>query len=172
MPVPGLLAAAGIAGQAGAGIAQIIGGNKIARDAQKNIDAYQRQDLSQNLADGLQLRTEAQEFQSETSDRTLANALDVLKQGGSFGNATALINQKLQSDQNITASIQKQRDRLDNLKLQESQNIRSLQENRENADLAGLGSQLQYGNQQKAQGIGTIGGAFGNLTKAASGGLF
>lgn len=171
MPLPAVLALAGAAVQAGTGIAQSISGGRTAREARDAINSYQRQDLT-NLAENLPLRTEAQQFQAQQQDQTLANVLNVLQQGGSFGNVTAITNQALTAKQNIAATIQQQRNRLDDLRLQEEQKVRQLQEQREIADLQGLGAQLQYGNQQRQQGLSAIGAAGGTLLKAAGGGLF
>ena len=171
MAIQAVLAAAGVVGGIGAGIAQITSGNKLARKAQNEIDTYQRQEFT-NLADTLSVRTEAQDFQGQQADKSLATQLDFLRQGGSFTNATAITNQSLQAKQEIAQTIQTQRNRLDELRVNEASKIRGLQEDREKSDLAGLGAQLRFGQQQKAQGIGAIGGAFGNLTKAAAGGAF
>lgn len=171
MPLPAVLAAIGIAGSAGAGIAQAISGGRLAREAQAALDSYQRQDLT-NLAESLPLRTDAQRFQAQQQDASLASVLNVLQQGGNFTAATSIANQSLQAKQSIAATIQGQQDKLDQLKLDEEIKIRGLRETREQNDLAGLGAQLQFGNQQRAQGISAIGNAFGTLANAASGGLF
>ena len=170
MPLP-LLAIAGAAGTAGAGIAQAISGGNLAREAQSALDSYQRQDLT-NAADNLVLRTDAQQFQAQQQDGSLASVLNVLQQGGNFTAANSVANQSLQAKQSIAATIQGQQDRLDQLKLEEEIRLRDLTERREESDLAGLGAQLQYGNQQRAQGLSAIGSAFGQLSTAAAGGLF
>lgn len=163
----GVGALAGVA----SGAQQAIQGGKTADQAQSDIDGYERQEF-RNLADDLKVRTEAQDFQADQTDRSLATQLDFLRQGGSFTNATAVTNQAIEAKQKISESIQNQRGRIDEAKLSEGQNIRGLVENRENADLAGLGAQLQYGNQQKAQGIQAIGSTIQNTALSAASGGF
>ena len=165
MPLP-LLAAVGLAGSAAAGIGQTISGISTANQARKAIDGYQRQDLT-NLAENLPLRTDAQEFQAQQQDSSLASILNALQQGGNFGGATGIANQALEAKQSIAAGIQTQQDRLDQLKLDEERRVRDLQESREQADLAGLGAQLRYGKQQTQQGIGALGQTFGTLATTA-----
>ena len=177
MPLPLIAAAVGAVGAGVSGAIQSSRGAKQAREAQSEINAFQRQDLT-NFADQLKVRTEAQDFQAEQSDQSLANVLDTLSQGGSFESATSLINSSLRAKKDIAATIQEQRNRIDQTRVQENQSIRSIQEARDNADLAGLGAKLQYGNQQRAQGQAAIGSAFGTLAKGAisaagaEGGLF
>ena len=170
MPLPLIAAAVGAVGSGISGAIQASRGRKQAREAQREIDAFQRQDLT-NFADQLQVRTEAQDFQAEQSDQSLANVLDTLQQGGSFESATSLANQSLKAKQNIAATIQQQRNKIDLVRQQENSAIRGIQENRDNANLAGLGAKLQFGNQQRAQGQAAIGGAFGTLLKAGISGL-
>ena len=171
MPLPAILAAAGAVGSAVSGLSQAGQGRRVAQDAQRALNNYQRQSFT-NAAQGLQVRTEGQEFQAAQTDRSLATNLDYLRQGGSFTNATALTNQALDAKANIAKTIEQQRNRVDQLKVQEEQNIRSLIEARERADLAGLGSQIQYGNQLRAGGIAAVGSGFGQLATAAAGGVF
>ena len=154
---------------AGIGVFQAVAGAKQAAEAKKNIDSYKRQDLT-DLSKTIKLRTEAQDFEAEQADRTLAGTLDVLRQGGSFTNATALANQAIESKRNIAKSIEQQRTRLDLLSLQERQNVRQLTEQRERDDLAGLGAQLASGQAQQAQGIAAIGSAALSAASGLSGG--
>ena len=150
---------------AGIGVFQAVSGAKQAAEAKSDINSYKRQDLS-DLSKTIKLRTESQDFEAEQTDRTLAGTLDVLRQGGSFTNATALANQAIESKRNIAKNIEQQRNRLDLLSLQERSNVRQLQEQRERDDLAGLGAQLASGQAQQAQGLSAIGSAA--LTAATS----
>lgn len=147
----------------------IVQGNKNANQGQADLDAYQRQEFT-NVADNLKVRTEAQDFQAQAIDRSLASQLDFLRQGGSYTNATSITNQAINAKQQIASTIQTQRNRIDEIRSQDDSRIRDLNEARENSDIAGLGAQIQYGNQQKQQGIAGIGSALSTLGTAFASG--
>ena len=150
---PFTIASLGIS--AATSVAQIISGDKTKRDAESQIDNYERQDLT-NLAENQQFRTDAQEFKAEQYDQGFANALDVLQSSGSLGNVGALLRQQTDAKKSIANDIASQRDRLDQSILAENQKIRGIQEGRENQELQGLGQQFGYGQQQSQQGYSAI----------------
>ena len=163
---PFTIAALGVS--AGTAVAGIIQGDKTARDAQKKIDGYERQDLT-NLAANQKINTEANDFKAQQYDQGFANALDVLQNSGSFGNVASLLNQQTNAKREIANDIQSQRNRLDDKILQENQTIRGIQEGRENQELQGLGSQFAYGKQQQQQGYGALAStAISGLSSAAN----
>ena len=164
MALPVVAAAVGIAGQIGTGIYQSIQGGKMAKQAQNDIDAYVRQDIT-NYAENLRLTKRAQDWQAQQTDQSLASVLDVVRQGGSFTNATALTNQAIKAKAGIAATIEKQEQAIENARVEGAFKVQQLQEKREQADLEGLGAQLGYGLQMQQQGYGTIGSGFGNLAK-------
>lgn len=148
---PFTIAAVGLS--AASSISQIISGNKTKREAEADIDGYDRQELNNEAENILKVRTEAQDFKANEYDQTFANALDILQTSGSFGNVSSLINQNTQAKQTIATDIQSQRNRIDQAKLQEQQSIRSITETRQSQDLAGLGAKAGYGQQQAQQGF-------------------
>lgn len=162
MPLPAIIPIIAAGLSAAGGIAQASAGRKTQEAAQLALDSYQRQDLT-NYAENLKVRTEAQDFKAQQYDKTFATALDVLQSSGNFTSATNLVQQNLTAKRELANDIQQQRNRLDQLKLQEQARIRSLQEQRERDDLAGIGAQYQFGAQQKAQGQQAAIGAFGQL---------
>lgn len=164
MPIPAIIPILAAGLSAGSSIAQISAGNKTARDAKQALDSYQRQDLT-NYAEGLPIRTEAQQFKAQQYDQATANALNIVQQSGNFGNVTGIVNQNLAAKKEIAADIQTQRNKIDQLKLDEATRIRTLQEQREKDDLAGIGAQYQFGQQQKAQGVQGLASSFGQLAQ-------
>ena len=110
----------------------------------------------------LQVATKAAEMQAEQSDIALANTLDTLRQTGA-GGATALAQAALKSKQGVSATIQQQEARnqqlaaqgqaqVDMAKARGAAGIMSMQERREEAQLDRLQGQIDLAQQQRAAG--------------------
>ena len=156
---PFTIAAVGI--QAGTAISEVIKGNKLKNEAEAELNSFQRQDLT-NAADKLKINTEQVEYKTKQYDQGFANAAQVLQRGGNFTGINSLVNQNLRAKQEISNDLGQQRTRLDNLRFQDEQRIRDIQENRDNQDLAGIGAKAGYGLQQAQQGVAGIGSAASN----------
>ncbi|MCH9665588.1 MAG: hypothetical protein K0U41_07025 [Gammaproteobacteria bacterium] len=133
-------------------------GRQIERDATRALDEFQRQELV-NAADSLSVRTEAQGFQAEQNNQIFANQLDVLAQGGNFGAATGLASQATLANQKIAGSIQDQRNRIDQVRASDAQNIRTIQDTNEDSEIAGLGAERLRGIGQRQEGEAALHGA-------------
>ena len=143
---------------------QISKGNKTAKAAENAINNYERQEI-RNLADDIVVDNSANEWKARQQDQGFAQALNIVQQSGNFGNISALVNQNLQAKSSIANDIAMQQQKLQDLKLSEERNKRSLIDSRETADLAGLGQQAQFGRQQAAQGWSAAASSLTTLAK-------
>jgi len=148
---------------------------KKAREAtQKNINGFKRQDLV-NPANGLQVSTLGADRQREDIARTMATYGNLAAMGGSRAIAGLLPNlvaQQNSQEAQIAAGLDEQQARIDQIQAQGQLGIMNMQEQRDNADLAGLGTQLDLANAQAAQSKNAlVGGITNGLTNVASLGL-
>ena len=112
-------------------------------------------DLSGNLSNtynNLAVATQAAEMQIEQTDIALANTLDTIRAtGGAAGGATALAQAALQSKKGVSASIEAQEAKNEELKAQGEQQLQQLvmseQQRVQQADAAGRA--FVYGEQEK-----------------------
>jgi hypothetical protein len=156
---------------AGAGLYQTISGAKEKRDAQKALEAYQRQQL-QNEANNLRVSTLGADLQREEASRLAATQVDALQGGGTraliggLGRVEAG-NQNL--NQQIAAGLDEQQVAIDREKMNEEIRLRGMQENRENADIEALSSQYQAGKQDMNMGIGNMVQGIGSVANQFGG---
>jgi hypothetical protein len=143
---------------AGIGLYQTIKGSKEKRDAEKALEAYQRQQL-QNQAENLRVSTLGADLQREEASRLASTQVDALQGGGS----RALIgglgkvevgNQAI--NQQIGADLDQQQIANEREMMNEEIRIRGMQEARENADIEALSSQFQAGKQDMNMGLGNM----------------
>jgi len=143
---------------AGIGLYQTIKGSKEKRDAEKALEAYQRQQL-QNQAENLRVSTLGADLQREEASRLASTQDDALHGGGS----RALIgglgkvevgNQAI--NQQIGADLDQQQIANEREMMNEEIRIRGMQEARENADIEALSSQFQAGKQDMNMGLGNM----------------
>lgn len=150
--------ASGITGglSAGIGIYQAIQGAKEKRDAQKALENYKRQEL-ENVAEDLQVSTLGADRQLAEQSRLASTQIGALQGGGTRallgGLGRVEAGNQAVNDQ-ITADLDQQRKQIDQMIASDNANIRSMQENRENADINALSSQYQSGKQDMNMGIG------------------
>jgi hypothetical protein len=166
----GAMTAIAATGALASGI-QAISGAKQRRDAQRELENYQRQEL-QNVAEGLQVSTLGADLQREEQARLASTQVGALQGAGVRGLVGGLGrveagNQMVNRE--IGAGLDMQQKQIDQMYAQDQANIRGMQEQREVADIAGLSSQYNAGNAMLWQGIGGI--AQSGMS-AISGGLF
>ena len=113
----------------------------------------------------MQVATKAAEMQAEQADISLANTLDNLRETGA-GGATALAQAALKSKQGVSASIEKQEARNQQLAAQGQQRMEQLkgagearrmqmQEMRDVRDINRLQQNIDIAQQQRAAGLST-----------------
>ena len=143
---------------AGTSILQTSKANKAAKKAQQAIDNYQRQELvNPNL--GLQVSTLGADRQREDLSRSIATMANQAAMGGSrsiLGIAPNLLNAQMQQEQQIAGQLDEQEARRQAAVAQGEGMAMQMTEARENADLAGLGTQLNVARQERANGYNNL----------------
>lgn len=135
-------------------------GHKQKRQAQKSLQDYNRQDLeSSNAFEDIPINTTGSDILREENQRNNANAVDALRNMGSRGAAMipGIVANNNRANQESRSYIDNQIDRRNYAIAGDKQEIRSMVENRENADLAGIGQQMQAGRQDMWSGIRGVG---------------
>jgi hypothetical protein len=130
------------------------------RKGQKALQDYNRQDLdASNPYGNIAISTVGSDIMREEAQRTTANTVDALRNMGSRG--AAMLPQVVA---NNTRANEESRNYLDDQINKRSYAIagdktaiRSMKEERENADLAGIGQQIQAGRQDMWSGIRGMG---------------
>ena len=137
---------------------QAISGAKQKRDAQQELENYQRQELA-NVAEGLQVSTLGADLQREEQARLASTQVDALQGAGARGLIGGLGRVEAGSqmvNRQIGADLDAQQKQIDQMRAQDEANIRGMQEQREASDIAGLSSQYNAGNAMMWEGIGGI----------------
>ena len=146
------------AASAGTSILQTSQANKQADKREKEIDNYQRQDIvNPNL--GLQVSTLGADRQREDLNRSITMMANQAAMGGSrsiLGIAPNLLNAQLQQGQQIAGNLDQQEAQRQQAVAQGEGMVTQMMEQRENADLAGLGNQLNVARQERANGINNL----------------
>lgn len=142
----------------GTSVLQTSAANRAAKKAQEDIDNYQRQDIvNPNL--GLQVSTLGADRQREDINRSIATMANQAAMGGSrsiLGIAPNLLNAQMQQEQQIAGTLDEQEARRQAAVAQGEGIAMQMTEARENADLAGLGNQLNVSRQERANGINNM----------------
>ena len=143
---------------AGTSILQTSAANRQAKKAQQAIDNYQRQDIvNPNL--GLQVSTLGADRQREDLSRSIATIANQAAYGGSraiLGLAPNMLGQQMQQEQQIAGNLDQQEAQRQAAVAQGEAMVTQMTEQRENADLAGLGTQSNVSRQERANGINNL----------------
>ena len=159
---------------AGTGLAGYLSQGKQARKYQEQIQNYERQKLVNPFA-GLQVSTLGADRQREDLNRTMTTYGNLASLSGTRGIASLLPNlTQTQNDQTakIAANLDEQEKQRQQLIAQGDAQVQSMQENREQNDLLGLGNALQTSRANQAQSMGMIAQGLGTLGYAAANGVF
>ena len=152
------MAAATATALIGRGLAafQAIDGMDQKRKAQNALQDYKRQNLdASNPYENIQISTVGTDIMREESQRNNANAVDALRNGGTRGVAMIpqLVAGQNRQNQEIRAYLDDQINKRNYAIAGDQTAIRGMKEDRENADLAGLGQQMQTGRQDMWSGF-------------------
>jgi len=140
------------------GLAQTLGGARQERDASRALANYERQQLK-NVADNLEVSTLGSDIQREEQARLASTQIDALRGGGSralIGGLGRIEAGNQAVNHKIAADIDMQQKVIQQQQAEDEARIRAMQENRENADIAALSSQVQAGRQDMWGGIGNV----------------
>lgn len=152
------MAAATVTALAGLGMSgyQAYQGHQNAKKANQAINNYDRQDLDKsNPYENMPISTVGSDIMREESQRNNANAVEALRNGGTRG--IAMIPQVVaannRQNQEARAYLDDQVTKRNYAIAGDKTAIRGMKEDRENADLAGLGQQLETGRQDMWSGF-------------------
>lgn len=143
---------------AGSSVGQMISGNKLAKQAKKEIDNYQRQDLV-NPYEGVQVSTLGADRQREDIARSMATNANLAAMGGSraiLGLTPQMMAQQIQQEAQIAANLDEQEKQRQQLIARGNEMVQNMTETREQQDLAGLGQMWNVGRQERTNGINNL----------------
>ena len=152
------MAAATATAIVGGGLAayQAIDGANQKRKARNALQRYKRQELdAPNPYENIPISTVGSDIMAEENQRNSANAVDALRSNGARG--VAMIPQIVavgnRQNQEIRSYLDDQITKRNYAIAGDKTAIRGMKEERENADLAGLGQQMQVGRQDMWSGF-------------------
>lgn len=140
------------------GAAKTITAAKQRKKYQQMIDGYQRQELK-NPYENLRVSTLGAMVEQENTAQNTATALYNLRQSGTnavIGATGLVVKQSNQVNKKIAAELDKQAARNELYKAQGSMQIQGMAEQREQEDLAGLGTALNASNQNMWGGMADV----------------
>jgi len=135
----------------------IDGGNKM-REARREMEDYERQKFT-NVADGMQVSTLGSDLERQEQARLSASQNQMLQDGGTRAMVGGL--GKVQAGNQAVmaktgAELDQKKKEIDMVRAEDQARIRTMQEEREKADLLALSSQYQSGKQDQNMGFGNI----------------
>jgi hypothetical protein len=153
------------------GVTQAVIAAKKAKKAKDAIKNYKRQELT-NAYDDVRVSTLASELQREELARSTASGIQALRAGGArtvIGGVGNLQAQNVFAARSIGADLDRQQKEIDRLRASDEVRIQGMQEDREIADLAGLGNELNTQRQNTTNGINTAISGVGSAFSAMGG---
>lgn len=157
-------------GGAALGIFQTIRGIRDTKRGNDALNAFDRQEL-ENVYEGLSISTYGSDLLREENARGAATAYDAARSGGIRGITSSLSKIQAQTNnlnQRAAADLDQQVVRRNYAIAGDDARIRGIQEQRDNAELAGIGQLIQNGKQDTLTGLRGIGSAAASFV---SGGL-
>ena len=144
-----------------AGGAQAVSGAVRAKRAKRDLENYERQEVT-DLADNLRVSTLGAEQQQEglaQSESTAVEALQASGARGVIGGVSGVQKNRAQAEQGIAAGLDQQMTNIEQTKYQDKVRQFNTTEGRQNQDIAGMAAEMQAGRAAVQQGLGTIAGA-------------
>lgn len=140
------------------GLAQTLQAAKQEKEASRALENYERQQLT-NVANNLEVSTLGADIQRQEQSRLASTQIDALRGGGTralLGGLGRVEAGNQNVNRQIAADIDMQQKQIQQQQAEDEARIRAMQENRENADVAALSSQVQAGRQDMWGGIGNM----------------
>ena len=150
------------------GASDTISASKRQKQAQADLDAYQRQELS-NVYKDMQISTIGSDLMREESSRNIATAMNSIGNAGTraiIGATPKLVAEQNNVDRAIQKDLDEQVQKRDYAIAGDDAQIRGMQEQREYQDLAGLGNAIDTARQDQNMGMNTM---LNGVMSAASG---
>lgn len=141
-----------------AGGTQAISGAVRAKRAKRDLENYQRQEIT-DLSKGLRVSTLGAEMQQEGLAQSEATAVDALQAAGArgvIGGLTAVQGQRAKGEQAIAANLDQQMANIEQMRYQEQVRGFNVMEQRQGQEIAGMAAEMQAGRQAVQQGLSTV----------------
>lgn len=154
----GTAIALGISAAAGAG--QAIAGAQKAKKAKAAMREFERNRQELTGSDNLRVSTLGAELQQREASRRFATSVDALQGAGVRGLVGGLGRAEAgqqRVSQQIAADLDRQQAQIEQMKFQEQQALREMQESREAQKMGMIASEQQQGQQMMMAGIGQVG---------------
>ena len=149
-----------VAGAAGS-VMNFIGGSKAASDAKRKLDQFEWQDLKTGAADTLAPSLKIEEDALLKIQQNKERTADVMAQGGDAASMLAMMTASEEAtgaqEQQLYGSMQKQEFDADMVRVNDEQQRRGMQENRDVTEVQGLQAQLAAGEQMKSSAVTNFG---------------
>lgn len=155
MPAATTALAIGAGVSAVASGAQAISGAVRAKRARRDMDNFQRQQIT-DLSQGLRVSTLGAEMAQAGAAQSEATAVDALQAGGTqavLGGLSKVQAQRASTEQRIAANLDQQMANIEQMRYQERVRGFNVLEQRESQELAGMGMELQAGRAAVQQGL-------------------
>ena len=126
--------------------------------AKRALENFQRQEL-RNITEGMRVSTLGAELQTQEAQRRFATSVDALRSAGVRGVVGGLGQQEQlqqRQQQQISADLDRQQQQIEMMRAQDEARIRAMQEQRESAQIAGLGSEMAQGSRMAQAGLGGL----------------
>ena len=153
-----LLTAIGLGLSAASALSQVITGETRRVKAKRALENFQRQEL-RNITEGMRASTLGAKLETEKAQARFATSVEALRSGGVRGLVGGLGQQEqLQQvqQQRIAADLDRQQQQIEMMRAQDEARIRAMQEQRESAQIAGLGSEMAQGSRVVQAGLGGL----------------
>ena len=159
------ISAASAAVNTGMSLSQASEGRRRQREAESDLDNYQRQQLTNAYAN-MNVPMEGYRMQQSGIQQNFADVAGSLAMTGArgvVGGSQALMSQTDLAMQKVRADLEESQMRIKSMVAEDEARIRGMQEAREQADITGLGQEIQAGRQQYYQGIEGATSSIGQL---------
>lgn len=152
------------------GLYDTVSGSQKEKARQAELDAYQRKELTNAYKD-MQISTIGSDAMREESSRNIATAMNTIGNSGTrsiIGATPKLVAEQNNVNKNIQKELDDQVQKRNYAIAGDDAQIRSMQEQRENADLAGLGNAIDAARQDKNMGMNTMLNSIGAVASTAT----
>lgn len=140
------------------GLFDTVSGSQREKKHQAELDAYQRQELTNKYKD-MQISTIGSDMMREESSRNMATAMNSVGNAGTraiIGATPKLVAEQNNVGRTIQKGLDDQVQKRNYAIAQDDAQIRGMQEQREYQDLAGLGNAIDTARQDKNMGMNTM----------------
>jgi len=153
------------------GIYDTVDGKRKEKARQAELDAYQRKER-ENAFRNMQISTIGSDAMREESSRNIATSMNSIGNAGTraiIGATPRLVAEQNNVNRNIQKELDDQVIKRNYAIVGDDSQIRRMQEDRENADLAGLGNAIDVARQDANTGMNTMFNSIGGIASSMKG---